>query len=81
MSKEKEKMTFKQWILLASVVIGGGNGLYFGIPVLLDLMQHQIDRIDVVIYLLCDKDQGCVNNALTHIFEQKNLREALSIHH
>jgi len=76
-----KNLTLKQWMVYLPLLGGVGTGGYFGIPAIGDLMQHQIDRVDVVIYLLCNKDQGCINNAWTHIIDQKNLRKAISGDH
>ena len=73
-----QKVTPKQWLLYLPLLTGVGTGGYFGVPALLDLMQKQIDRVDVVIYLMCEQDQDCVNDAWKHILEEKSLRKAFS---
>ena len=75
-----KNLSLKQ-IILGITLIGGGTGTYLGVPAIVDMLDHQMDRIDVLIFLICEKDQGCVNNAWSHIIKQKILREAISGNH
>ena len=75
---EKKKvvagLTLNQVLLIGGVLTGGGSGAYWGVP----FFQKQLDRIDVVIYLMCDSDQSCVDLAWDHILKLKARRKALS---
>ena len=75
-----KNLSLKQIILIIGVITGG-TGTIVGIPAIVDMMDHQMDRIDVLIFLLCNKDQGCVNSAFSHVLNQKLFREALSGSH
>ena len=81
MKKAIQSITPKQWLIYLPLLTGVGTSGYFGVPALMDLMQHQIDRVDVVIYLMCEEDQDCVDEAWIHIISQKRLREAISGDH
>ncbi len=73
---ESSKLTkqIKLIVLIVSILGGSGASYKFGIP----FFQKQLDRIDVIIYLFCDLDQGCVVSAWKHIDDQKHLQEIKS---
>lgn len=65
-------LSIKQLVMYVILSGGVGAGGIYGIP----FFQQQLDRIDIVIYLMCDQNQDCVESSWKHIVEIKAIKAA-----
>ena len=72
MIDKTNKALLKYWPILGLLGLGGvgGTGATVGNMVLGGLT----DRLDAIIYIMCDEDDKCVDVAWEHIFEEKEKR-------
>jgi len=64
-------MTKAKYSMIATTVVtllgSGGLGTYYGVPFIKSL----VNRMDVIIYLLCDKDPVCVTKTWDKVISAK----------
>jgi len=57
--------------IIGTLVSGGGIGVYKGVPYINKTLTGLSSRMDVMIYLMCDNDKKCVENAWEKVIAEK----------